>query len=163
MTRGKYAARAARRREDADVRSEIASYQDTVRRLTADNDALRQALGKAKAAHRDEVRALRTQRDEGLSPHVAAMEDEMNRLRDKADRAVADKQRTVKTHEKLVFDFITILSSHLGITRAKAMDLLVSEGAGERAIVGFNVRHSIKDLDRRHMARIEQARRGTTS
>lgn len=92
MTRGKYAARAALRREDEGVRSEIGSYQHHVKRLTAENEKLRADLAATHTAHKTEIRQLRAQLDEGLSPEILALREELERQRERADHAVAEKR-----------------------------------------------------------------------
>jgi chromosome segregation ATPase len=90
--RGKYAVRASLRREDTAVRSEIGSYQHHVKRLTAENEKLRADLAAAQAGHKVEVRQLRAQLDEGLTPELLALREELEHQRERADHAVAEQR-----------------------------------------------------------------------
>jgi hypothetical protein len=68
----------------------LASYQYAVRKLTAENKELRQQLTAAKVAHQREARRLRAQRDEGLTPEIAALRRQLRHWR---ERAVAAEGR----------------------------------------------------------------------
>jgi hypothetical protein len=122
MARGKYAARAALRREDAEVRSDLEGYQHHVRRLTAENARLRADLGQARRDHAAEVRALRAQRDEGLSPEVEALREQLREERDLADKACADAQRIKEMWERS-YDRVMALARSLGLTPREASEV----------------------------------------
>lgn len=92
MTRGKYAARSTLRREDASVRSEIESYKHAVKRLTSENKHLTAQLDEEQKAHREDVRKLKAQLNEGLSPELLVLREELEHQRERADRAVADRR-----------------------------------------------------------------------
>jgi hypothetical protein len=89
MTRGKYAARAARRREDESVQAEIGTYQHHVARLTREVSELTGKLAAERAGRKADVGRLTAERDEGLSPEVAALRGELERQRERAEQAKA--------------------------------------------------------------------------
>lgn len=87
MTRGKYAAKAAVRKEVTERDQQIDSYQHAIRNLTAENTELKQKLADQQAAHSKTVRVLKAERDEGLSPMVAVLQKENQAMKERVDRA----------------------------------------------------------------------------
>lgn len=124
MARGKYANRAARRREDEAVTSEIEAYKHNVRKLTEENKELRDALAKEQASHREEVRALRAQLAEGLSPEIAALERELNRQRDRADQATRTLTEVGKRWGAVAAQLADFLAAKLGTDRVGGVDAI---------------------------------------
>ena len=108
MTRGKYAARATLRREDSAVRSDIESYQHAVKRLTVENQQLQEGLASQQAISRQEIRVLKAQLDEGLSPELITLRKELEHQRERAAQAEASRKATREKHESL-FTFTTKL------------------------------------------------------
>lgn len=90
MTRGKYAQSAATRRALGERDSEIEMYRKNIARLTAENKKLRGRLDEKERNHRSEVRRLKAERDEGISPFVVTLQRE---IADAKDRAQAAEQR----------------------------------------------------------------------
>jgi hypothetical protein len=123
MTKGKYAARAARRREDQDVQSEIGAYQHRVARLAAEAGELTGKLVAERAARKEETRRLRAQLDEGLSPEVAALREELERQRQRAQRAEADARTTLDRWRRVFDDLIGLLTDGLGLSVHEAFDI----------------------------------------
>lgn len=70
------------------------TYQDAVKRLTAENRQLREAASEAKRAHREEVQVLTVQLNEGLSAELIALRREVHKWRDRALAAEARKKAT---------------------------------------------------------------------
>jgi hypothetical protein len=124
MTRGKYAARAALRREDGEVRAELGSYQHHIQRLTAENARLRDELGKARRGHAAEARTLRAQRDEGLSPELAALRGQLEQQREAARKARA-RVRDQDARWGRSADRILALLGSLGLTPRESVEVLV--------------------------------------
>lgn len=87
MTRGKYAQSAATRHALEERDSEIEMYRKNVARLTAENKRLKERLDQQARGHRQEVRRLKAERDEGLSPMVAVLRRELAVAREDADQA----------------------------------------------------------------------------
>jgi hypothetical protein len=87
MTRGKHGASAATRRAIAERDSEIEMYRKNVARLTAENKALKERIAQQDQSHRREMRRLRAERDEGLSPMVPVLQGELTLARQDADEA----------------------------------------------------------------------------
>jgi predicted RNase H-like nuclease (RuvC/YqgF family) len=85
--RGKHGASAETRHKIRTVEASIESYQHAVRRLTAENQALKQAVKNRDIAHAREVKRLKAERDEGLSPTVAVLQAENKRAVERADKA----------------------------------------------------------------------------
>jgi hypothetical protein len=139
MTRGKYAARATLRREDAGVRSDLASYQHHVKRLTAENASLRAELEQARRGHAAEARVLRAQRDEGLSPEVEALRQRLREESDRADRAVAHERDLLERWHRC-FDRVIALGQSLGLTPVEAVELAVwtvAEDVNEARVIDW--------------------------
>jgi len=63
------------------------SYQEAVRRLTAENRELKAALAEEGQLRRDEVRVLRAQLNEGISPELVTLRRELSRWRTRANAA----------------------------------------------------------------------------
>lgn len=93
MTRGKYAARAAKRREDAEIEATEAGYRRQIVRLTQERDEARAERDDARKVWKDEVRVLAAQLSEATSPRVDALNRELIRTRDERDRFKAELVR----------------------------------------------------------------------
>lgn len=101
MARGKYAARATLRREDAGVRSELDGRQHAIDRLTAENAQLRKKLARQNQAMRAEIRRLEKAVESGTTPRVDDLLEELHHQREVAREAVAEaaslRRRLVET------------------------------------------------------------------
>jgi len=126
MAKGKYAARAAVRRDDADAQSQIAAYQHTVKRLTAELDELKVARAAGQAAASKEIRSLKAQRDEGLSPEVAALRQQLEEQRERADAAAASRRDIARTWETVFGNLQGLLVEGLRLTGMEALEVLIA-------------------------------------
>lgn len=126
MTKGKYAARAARRREDQDVQSEIGAYQHHVARLTAEVRDLTGKLAAERAARKDETRRLRAMLDEGLSPELIAVREELERQRQRADRAEATHRRARELRRRNSGMVMDVLTKVVGLSGIEAFELMLT-------------------------------------
>lgn len=59
-------------------------YQDAVKRLLAENRSLRAELATERKRHREDVRVLKAQLREGLSPELLALRRQMQKWRTRA-------------------------------------------------------------------------------
>jgi len=134
MTRGKYAARAALRREDESVRSEIEAYKRNVKRLTAENEELRAALAAERDGRKQEVGRLRAQRDEGLSPELIALREELGKQRMRADAAVARAGEAREAQGALVHFTAKLLHNFTGCTGLEAVERIVRAVKGVESL-----------------------------
>lgn len=164
MTKGKYAARAALRREDQGVQAEIEAYQHHVKRLTAENRELTGKLADEHAARTEEVRRLRVQLDEGLSLEMVALREELERQRQRAVQAEADQRKLRERRDREITALEGLFVEGLGLTRLEALELFLyldpeeREDQFARSITDVGMRRSRK-LDV-HQARDIQAARG---
>lgn len=116
MTRGKYAARASNTHAAADAAATTAAYQRKIAELTEQRDALTAESTAERARNARAERVLRTQRDEGLSPEVAAR-----------DRVIADLRADLAQQKK---DFAAVADRHATLYR-HLRDQLMSAGRTE--------------------------------
>lgn len=86
MARGKYAEKAAKRQAELEAAGNLDLYKKRVAQLTEENKALRERLVEKDRAHSKEVRRLKAERNEGVSPMLGVVESENARLRDEVDR-----------------------------------------------------------------------------
>lgn len=126
MTKGKYAARAARRHEDQDVQSEIGTYQHHVARLTAEVSTLTGKLAAEQAARKQETHQLRAMLDEAVTPDLIAVREELERQRRRAADAEAAQRKAQETHGRQFFTILTLLAQLTGLTRAEAFELALT-------------------------------------
>lgn len=126
MTKGKYAARATLRREDTAVRADIASYQHHVKRLTEETVKLKADLTQCRRDGAAESRKLRAMLDEGLSPELIGLREELERQRDQARSAIA-KRKEVQEHYEKLMDFVAAVLHHVtGCTGLEATEAMTS-------------------------------------
>ena len=123
MTKGKYAVRACRRREDESVQSEIGTYQHHVRRLTAEVKELTGKLADERAARKEEVRRLGAMLDEGLSPELIALREEVERQRRRADQATATQRNVQEMQARRAMGLLRLLRDGLGLTHVEAAEV----------------------------------------
>lgn len=141
MTKGKYAARAARRREDESVQTEIETCQRQVARLTAEAGELTGKLAAERAARKQEVRRLAAQLEEGLSPEVAALREELERQRRRADEAEADQRRVREKYDRQFDGLCSLLTDGLGLSGLEAVEVVMMLDPEARAADGGRVLH----------------------
>lgn len=100
MSRGKYANRAALRREDDAISSEIATYKRAVVRLTQERDDARAKLALLERVTTGERRRLEAERDQAVSPRVEALVSELAKVKDELARKNAHDAEFRKQREK---------------------------------------------------------------
>ena len=64
--------------------TDIAPYQEAVRRLTAETAELHERLAERDTAHREDFRRLTAQLHEGLTPELLALRSELRNWRQRA-------------------------------------------------------------------------------
>lgn len=126
MTRGKYAARAKRTREDAEVRSEVDSYQHHIRRLQAENTELKARLAALTEASRQEGRALRAQLAEGLTPELITLREELVEAKRKAEKAKRDAIKA-RQHGYATTRRLHKLLHLLGFSGTEAIEVIMGD------------------------------------
>lgn len=132
--KGKYAARATLRREDSAVRSEVESYQHAIKRLTAERDQARSDLAASRATHKEEVRKLRVMLDEGLTPELLALRRELERHRERADKAASRSMKTIDAQGRLIHFTSKLLHNITGCTGLEAMERILAAVGGLDAV-----------------------------
>lgn len=88
MARGKYGERASLQREIQTRDSEIETYRNAVKRLTAERDAAKGQLEASRIEHARVIRALRAHLDQVTSPQVEALNMRMAGLQNDLDEAL---------------------------------------------------------------------------
>lgn len=126
MTRGKYANRAAIARTDAEVTTTLATYQSTVKRLTEENKTLKQRLSDQQRVHAQDVKVLKAQLNEGLSPEMAAREHEIRTLRADRDRLRREYAELLKKRDSYEKRLMAALISE-GWTSADVMAIGIGD------------------------------------
>lgn len=136
MTRGKYANRAALRREDREVTTTIETYKHSVARLTAENQDLKRQLADQRRLAAATERRLRAERDEGLSPKVAALETSLRAAMDGRTQAeTLAKQAQERFHKW-----------RAGLVRFFVGDLQMDIHTAQQAIYNLEAGRSLDDL-----------------
>lgn len=140
MAKGKYGNRAASRRESQEVQSEIATYQRNVKRLTADNVELRKSLAKERTSHVDDVKNLKAQLAEGLTPELIVLRKKVEEQSERASTAERRYSDLSRKWQIATNRLVHALTSTFGITGAEAVEFGVNtifreEEDGEKAIV----------------------------
>jgi len=90
MTRGKYAARAATKRETAEVEQSEAAYRRQIVRLTEERNEARAERDKALTDWAKDVRVLRAQLTEATSPRTEALSRTLEELRQRYDHLLRE-------------------------------------------------------------------------
>lgn len=130
MARGKHAVSAHARHEIASRDSEIAIYQKNVARLTAENKRLRARVDEQARHHRAEVRQLKAERDEGLSPMVAVLQREVIAAKEKAQAAEQRASAAVDRHARTFRALRGVLMS-CGFSEVEAFQIVSDAFAWE--------------------------------
>lgn len=137
--RGKHGAQAAARRDANEAATTIESYQHAVKRLTAENDSLREQLAQSRREHTRDVRVLKANLAEGLSPEIAALRRTVEDLRSEVDRAKRDAQMTRGVMDRSfgrLCDHFRTAHGRTGLEAVEdAMALGLREGEGRITIV----------------------------
>lgn len=120
--RGKHGHSAATRRAIETAETSVATYQRKVAELTAENKALKARALELDQAHRAEVRRLKAERNEGVSPMLGVVQQENARLREQLDAA----ERTLKEIKALWNKAIQNLRDHFitdhGMLKADSLE-----------------------------------------
>lgn len=155
MTRGKYANKSALRREDAEVRSDIETYQNAVKRLTAENQKLKDQLAEAQSSHAAEARRLRALLNEGLSPELLALREANKRLRSRWTNLKVQRDSELRDYVTAARRLENALITRFGMKRADASAL-----ADDIWLDGTTqvVRRSGRSHDAASIARAQQKR-----
>jgi len=125
VTKGKYANRARLRREDESVQTEISAYQHHVKRLTDENAELRNKLAAEQESRKRETQRLRAQLDEGLTPEILALRKELERQRQRADKAERDRRQAGEALNRMLVGWGQLLVAGLGLSRVEATEMLM--------------------------------------
>jgi predicted RNase H-like nuclease (RuvC/YqgF family) len=154
--RGKHAAVAAARREQASYESEIETYQREVHNQKSEISALRAEAGRWKEAHAKDTRALRAQIAEGTSSELAALTIALKSAKDKAAR-IEDKAKALQKSRDAEFTRIVAwLKAEKGVSGTEALELwLRIIGHSEQPIISDSAR---KKGDPEASARIDVAK-----
>jgi hypothetical protein len=126
MTRGKYAVRAARRREDQSVQSEIDACQRQVRQLTGQVGELTAALDAERAGRKADARHLQAQLEELISPELAATREELERQRQRAGKSEAAQRHMRQIHTLWFVKLADVLEETIGLSMAETWELMLS-------------------------------------
>jgi predicted RNase H-like nuclease (RuvC/YqgF family) len=125
MTRGKYAVKAQIKRETEVVASEIATYQNAVKRLTKELSEAKEKLETERRISSKEIRTLRALMESNVSPELSAAHEVIKNLREKMDQI----ERSLVGFEKFkgkLFDYCIAALMASGFTRDDAMNVLIS-------------------------------------
>jgi hypothetical protein len=134
--KGKYAARSALRREDDSVRTEIWGYRNNIKRLTNENKRLKDGLAAERKSRTGEARRLKALVDEGVSPELIAVREELERQRDRANAVAADSRNREEKWRRLL-DFTTkLLHDITGCTGLEATEAILAALGGPGQIIG---------------------------
>ena len=136
VTRGKYAAKATLRREDNSVRAETETYQQAVKHLTTENALLKEQVSASRAAYKEEIRQLRAQLDQGLSPELLTLRKELERQRNRASEAEASRKASLEKQSKLIKFMVKLLHDLTGCTGLEALEVVTKALGLDKMIVG---------------------------
>lgn len=81
MARGKYAAKAAVKKEARETHETIESYRHAVQRLTKERDESKQKLETTQRTLMREIKVLRAQMESNVAPEVSALQLELSSIR----------------------------------------------------------------------------------
>jgi len=125
MARGKKAAGAANRRADAEIQNEIGSYQHAVSRLTTENKELKEKLARGRDSHLHDVKVLKAQLNEGLSPELLALRRQIDTANDRAAKAKAEYKYISERWDRLIRRMNRMLVEHFNVNPGTAFELIV--------------------------------------
>jgi hypothetical protein len=128
--KGKYATRAANRREATEVEQTEAAYRRQIVRLTQERDEARRERDESRRTHKHDVRKLEAAVREGTSARVVALTRELERLREREDKQSRLLAKRHKDWEQVLFRAEALLMAERGLTSIEAMEVLLSWGIG---------------------------------
>lgn len=126
MARGKYAEKAAKRRAELEVTTDLATYQHRVAKLTAENAALRERLAAQDRAAKQAERRLRAERDEGVAPQVEALSLVLRQTRENLDKSQRDLASLRKRDDRLIRRLIGHFESQHSMSPLEAREALLA-------------------------------------
>lgn len=124
MARGKHGAIAERRREIEGYQSEIETYKRNVKRLTEENRELKQKLKAEQQGRRQDVRALKAQLAEGLSPEINALHRKLDEQSSRASAAEARMKERQRQSEVMLLNCVRLIE-HFGIKHTVAWGIMM--------------------------------------
>lgn len=129
MSRGKYGASAAVRREASEQAAEVAAYQQKVVKLTARAKKAEEDLAAFRRASSKQIKDLRAQIREGVSPATVVAQREAATRREERDSARQELKDLKRTHERFMVKFIQYVQESTGATGLEAMETVMRLGA----------------------------------
>lgn len=126
MTRGKYAARAATRRNEHEVTQTIDAYQRKIREQLAEIQNLKASLAAAQTNHEREARRLIAERDESVSPILEVVQREAVTLKEERDEAVADAKEIRKRWGRIIDNFLDHAKEQHHMTGLEACEWMLT-------------------------------------
>ena len=125
MAKGKYAARSALRREDAEVQTELEAGRRHIVRLTEQIRELEGKLAEERRARKEETGRLRAMLDENLSPEVITLRRALEEQRDKARRAEARIGHAERVESEILFNVSLLLEQGFGLSPMEAAEVIL--------------------------------------
>lgn len=122
--KGKYAAKADRRREFTGLEERAVAAERECDRLTAELSALRERSEERITGLRSEASSLRKQREAAASPRLTELEQENNRLRKERDAAFVLVNQVDDVGVKFALCVADLLCDRLGMTRVEAFEVV---------------------------------------
>lgn len=148
MTRGKYAAKAERRRDAAESAQRADTAERERDRFAAELAALRESTGTTITGLRSQVTELRRQRDERAAPRIAELEAANNRLRAQRDAVTVRLRGLTAAARRMRDQTGEMLHKRFGLGIPEAVELVhaLGSGADERALLTWGVTSSDPEM-----------------
>jgi septal ring factor EnvC (AmiA/AmiB activator) len=146
--RGKHAPAAETRRKIHAAEASIESYQHHIQRLTAENRELKQRMADIQRTHSREVKVLKAQRDEGLSPMVSVLQRENKQLKERLDKSERDHKKWRKAWNVTLtrwFDHMKVEHGLRGTQAVEAVMRLMHEEFKDTILIPEEIRTSKGD------------------
>lgn len=135
MTRGKNATAAAGRRTQAEHHGEIEKYQRKVAQLTAESKKAADATERDRLAHRETVRKLQAQLQEGVSAELLAAQAEVRDLRNERASWRAESEQQARRLSKFYDNVMDFVMANNGMTRLEAVEWVLHMQGDELATI----------------------------
>lgn len=158
MTRGKNATASAGRRYQAEHDSQIETYQRRVADLVAENKKLTAAIERQRDAHRETVRKLTVQVQEGTSAELAAAVAEVRDLRDERAGMRAERERQDRRVGKFYDNALTWVVANTKMSRIEAVEWALAMQGEENVVVDVEGTASKVGLDADRARLLQKAR-----
>jgi len=123
--KGKHAASATTRRVIREAETSLETYQRRVAKLTAENKELRDRLAAKDKAHSQAIKRLKAERDEGLSPMIAVLQQENVKLKERGDHSKRDLVAIQSTWDRTLRRMWDHFVAQHSMTRLEAIEELV--------------------------------------